>query len=156
MISRQKILLYAIVFAVVWSIVISTFYSTIEGFSTLAQFVLVSVVGYLLPSVILGVSLSDKPIKRILGAFCFGAGADLILPPLMIGFNGVAVGSGMFSKASIDIFIASLWSFIVPQNLLFWFVYPISFVILMALAVYLLADKHLYSLMKGDLFGKAG
>lgn len=149
MFSKPRIVLYAIIFAVIWSVFVTTQATTVEAYPSIIQFFAVSFVGYLIPSIILGISINHQPAKRIAGAFFFGASIDLLLPPLLVGMDGSIITSAILSKASVDVFVATLWQAVIPTSLLFYFVYPISFVIMMSAAVYLLTDQNLYNMMKG-------
>jgi len=147
-ISKGKIIVYAIVLAVVWSWVMTNFISDITALPFYVQFALVSCVGYLFPSLIIGHAFEQEISRKITGSWLFIAASDLILPPLIVTIDGRVVPA-VLGTASPDYFFFKLWSAVgVPAEFLFIFVYPVSFVLLVVVGAWLLTKRQLWQLAR--------
>ena len=148
--TKKQIILYAIGLAMVWGTIITLFADQIQAMPYYFQFVLAAGAGYLFPSIIIGHAFETKINKRIIGAWFFILATDLLLPPLAVNLNGEFVSTGLFSLATPDKLLFELYK---QTNIsgagLFILCYPISFIIFISIAVYLLTDKQILKLANG-------
>ena len=140
--QRQQFFLKAAAVAFVWAAVVIFFADWIASQHVAVQFLLATVLFYLVPAVIIG-RLSDKPARKALGVFFVAAAVDLFAPPFAVGFDGnVLPTDAILASASIDVFLQSLWSNAANGTVLFLLVYPVSFLVLLLLGAVLLTDKN--------------
>jgi len=145
---KQKIFFGALGLLVVWFIAIMLFGQLLESQSVYVQFLIAGLPFYVLPSILLGTFLDDG-IQKVIGAVCFLAAFDLVIPPESISLTGEIMRQALLSGAAVDVFLATLWQSVGIQGfLLFIFTYGVSFVILLALAVFLLSKKQLWHVVK--------
>lgn len=145
---ERKIILTAIVVAIIWAFMVNIFSDFIYSLDWFVQFFLVILFNAMLPGIVLGVGLGSDGVNafvKAVGGMLFFLAYDLITPPLMIGLDGTFLGlNTVFSSASIDIFFGHIYQGIGVNGFpLFVLVYPVTFVLLITVSLYLLTRKNL-------------
>ena len=147
-ISKGKIIVYAIILAIAWSYILTNFIDVISTQPFWLQFVLASALGYLFPALIIGHAFEKEINKKIVGTWLFIMSSDLVLPPLLISFEGKFAATTL-GMATPDYLLFELWKSIgMPAEFLFFAIYPLSFVLLIIVATWLLTEKQLWQLAK--------
>ena len=147
-ISKGKILVSAILFALFWAVIITTQATYFESLPSTIQFILVTLVSYAIPSIIFGIAHESQEKRQALGFFFFITAVDLLAPPLGIGIDGVISTQAMFSGAAIDSVLGQFFSQYVSGLMLFIVVYPAMFLVLISISLYLLNKQNLLKLAK--------
>jgi len=147
---REKLVKYVIIIAVFWSLIITTFSQEIASLTPFNQFMLITFVSYLLPSILLGTYLNESMLKKTIGSLLFLMAFDLIIPPLIVGLDGAVNTSAFLSSGSIDAFVAGIWQSAVNAQgiILFLLTYPVTFIILITLSTYLLTERQLWDIIR--------
>ena len=144
--SKKKVLLYAFVAMIAWTYTITIMAGDLAAIPYYFQFLLVSGVMYAFPSIILGGFVSNAR-RKIVGTWLFLMACDLVFPPLIISLGGVHTPT-LLSTASPDYFFFMLWSSAgLDGSLLFLAVYPLTAVILLGVAVGVLSEKQIKSIV---------
>lgn len=79
--------------------------------------------------------------KKLIGLLCIFLAVDLFVPPLLVGTDGVLADADVIGGC-MDTMMYMAWTEIgVQQEHVWYFVYPISFVIFMGAGLYLLSRK---------------
>ena len=145
--TKQRILIYSFLLAVIWSYGITVFSTTVSEVPYYIQFVMVSAVAYAFPSIILGQFL-DSVGKKTIGIWLFLMSCDLVLPPLVINLDGTA-SNVLLGTASPDYFFSQIWGSLgITGPVLFILVYPVTFFILIMISIQLLSTKQLREMSK--------
>jgi hypothetical protein len=153
MISKEKVLAGGVVFAVIWAIMLSLCLTQIETMPHIYQFILATAVWTLIPSIIFG-KFSDGEdvmvwLRKALGYFAIFNGMDILAPPLSVSMAGTINASTTLAGAAIDVVVGEFLASLGISGLLLWiFTYPLTFVLLMALATYLLTSKQIWQILR--------
>lgn len=148
--SKEKVLFYVAIFAVCWAAALTMFYNELVALPSIWQYLLITGVLFALPSVVFGRIMINNGdwIKYSLGAFLLITSFDLLAPPLVVGMDGVVNTSSTLAAACPDMVVAGLWGGLgVSGNLLWIFVYPVSFIVLFAFAAFLLTKRQLWEIL---------
>jgi len=150
--QKQKIIFISLIFITIWGILITTFINEIEKLTSIQQFILVTGIPYITPSILLAYILNEDQnlsIKKIIGSYLFFSAFDLILPPFTVSITGQINTTIILGKASIDYLLAEAWMQLNIQGiLLFIFTYIISFIIMLIISIFLLKTRELKELIK--------
>jgi hypothetical protein len=153
MISKEKVLAGGVIFAVVWAVVLSLCLTQIEAMPHLYQFILATAIWTFIPSVIFG-KFSDGEdvmvwLRKGVGFFTLFSSLDLLAPPISVSMTGTINASTTLAGAAIDVIIGEFWAGLGISGILLWiFTYPLTFVLLMALATYLLTSKQIWQILR--------
>jgi len=147
---KQKALLSAVIIAVVYYALVLNNLDYINSLSPTTQFLVVTVSMYATASYFLG--YKHRGLKGFIGALCVFMAVDIIIPPLMVSHDGTIVESVDIAGASADVFVAKLWESVgIHGEMLWYFTYLVSFVILMAIGIVLLRKKAFRSAVASGL-----
>lgn len=140
--QKTKFFIVGAVIATIWAYLVTTNSQALAGQPIWVQFLATTVIAYAIPSLIVGFYFDGGEWKRILGIFLFTGAVDLLAPPLAVDPSGIVNATALFAGGAIDVFLATIWQGIgINGFLLFLFVYPISFIVLLGTAIYLLTEK---------------
>ena len=140
--QKTKFFIAGAIIATVWAYLITTNTQALAGQPIWMQFLATTVIAYSIPSLIVGFYFDGGEWKKVLGIFMFTGAVDLLAPPLAVDPSGVVNASALFAGGSVDVFLASIWQTTgINGFLLFLLVYPVSFIILLGTAIYLLTEK---------------
>lgn len=151
MIDKEQLLIYCVILAVFWAGALIVFMAQLEASAHLLQFVLTTGFFYALPAIIFGAWELDGDgwWKKALGAFLLISAFDNLVPPLAVNMHGAIATSASLSGAAIDVVIGEFWASMGISGMQLWiFTYPITFVLLVAGATYLLTERQIWNILR--------
>lgn len=132
--AKQRFTLIVAAIGIVYMLVIAT--QTFQGMSPTNMFIVLTLTVYAGIAWILSRG-HQRGVIALIGIACMIAAMDLALPPHFIDFTGHSTATGL-AQASID---SALHAFAtqanIPTNLVWWAVYPLAFLVLMAVGIQL-------------------
>lgn len=128
--NELKYILYAMVFAVLWFVVlVPLVLKYLTDISPILQFLLFNLGLLTFLTVYLKYASLDKkiPFGNILKNYFLIMGLDIMIPPLMVGLNGVLLEGPLLSFSSTDYFVGWVYTSIgLPSFLIFFMTYVIT------------------------------
>lgn len=148
--NNWRIIVFVIVtsIALVYTWIITTNMETINSFPAVLQFFSTTFVIYTIFAIYLHVGLEIKEIRKTLGMFLVIFALDLLLPPLMVGMDGI-IAQADLGLASIDALFGSFWGMFGISGFLLWVLtYPVMFIVMMTISIFLLRRKEFEAAVK--------
>lgn len=143
--QKTKFFFAGAIIATVWAYGITTQSQSLASQPVWIQFILSTLIVYAIPSFIVG-AYFDGDYRKTLGILLLASSMDLLAPPLNVNLEGSIITTTLGAGGAIDVFLGTIWQGIgISGFLLFFFVYPISFIILLGSAIYLLTEKEFIS-----------
>jgi hypothetical protein len=135
--------------AIVYALIINPNVQSINNMDWTSQFAitigLLFVVAWLVGAHING------SMKRLVGLLCIFLAVDLFVPPLLVSTDGTLAQADVIGGC-MDTMMYQLWSHLgISGELLWYFVYPISFVIFMGAGLFLLSRKGFQSALRQSI-----
>lgn len=146
---KLKVVLGFIGITILYAVIVGSFLlDAISGLPFWQQFLIATVPIYLFPSIVIGQFIGKDGLKKTAGSFLLITAIDTIVPPYLIGLDGV-FADAMLNQASVDVFFASILSGVgVSGFLLYLGTYVLVPVSLMVVSVLLLTDSQLIKALK--------
>lgn len=152
---KLKILVSAIVFAIVWNFIIVNNAQQISSMPFLMQFLIVTIPSYLSTSIIFGVAVTEmvkgKALRNTLGMLFLIMASDILAAPMLVNLDGTVNTTAVLSTASIDIFLANTLGGYLSGFTLFLGVYVIGFIVAFSIGLYLISNKTVLDLQKNGI-----
>lgn len=136
---RVRFIILISLFAIGFTWVVTSQIGTINRLDVPIQFLMVTVTLLLVGSYVVGMGMRAG-VRATLGTISVMLATDLLLPPYIVSMNGVLAQVDM-SGATIAALLQWAYTAIhIPLSVMWFFVYPISFVLLMTIGVITLSQ----------------
>lgn len=135
---RTRIMIMVVVFTLAFSWFMFENIGGLNQMPVINQ-ALIPLAMYTAGALVVGLGLRDG-LKGILGTISVLAGVDLMIPPYVVSTSGEVASTVDLAGSGIEVLFHQIWTgFGVPASQAWWFVYPISFILLMGIGVFTLS-----------------